>query len=442
MKAVFTIVAKNYYTLAITLGDSLKATNPDYDFFIILADEALEDIDIKNEKYKVIEAKELEIENWKEMAFKYDVVEFNTSIKPFVFNYLFNKYNMEKLIYMDPDICIYSKLDELEQLLEDNFAVVTPHVNNSQIEWNGAMPEKSFLLSGIFNLGFIALRNTDFSVEFLKWWENKLSTMCYTDKSDGYFYDQKWIDFLPSFYDGNIKILKDCGYNFAWWNMHERVLIKKNGEYFVENESKKECTKLVFFHFSGFNVKTPNLINRRFSKNENFELREGSLMKELFSDYSEKVMANDYAKYVEMKYKYDYFNNGIQITKFYRRIFRELVNKDSSYMYEDPFRKAIKSKILEMKFNFTDPFDVGNGSYYEVLNHNKLLGSKNILDKVNLDNENFGLLRKIKILTKIMKLIKNILGVKNYLMIMKFLEKYSKEEYQTFLIINLDKDTK
>ena len=37
MNIVFTIVAKNYLSLALTLGDSIKETNPNTEFLIFLS---------------------------------------------------------------------------------------------------------------------------------------------------------------------------------------------------------------------------------------------------------------------------------------------------------------------------------------------------------------------------------------------------------------------
>ena len=87
---IFTIAAKNYLASAITLGESVMSSGTDAEFIIILADEWLEE-SVKEIRFPIIEAKDLGISSFEDMAFKYDIVEFSTSIKPFAIQYLFDK---------------------------------------------------------------------------------------------------------------------------------------------------------------------------------------------------------------------------------------------------------------------------------------------------------------------------------------------------------------
>ena len=94
----FTIVAKNYIGLAQILEKSFLLYNQDVDFKIFVADE-LFDVSENSLPNNVYEAKKIlknvPEEQWYEMAFKYNLTEFCTSIKPFIFSYL-KKENMIK----------------------------------------------------------------------------------------------------------------------------------------------------------------------------------------------------------------------------------------------------------------------------------------------------------------------------------------------------------
>ena len=81
MNCAFTICAKNYLAQALTLRESFLKHNPSLNFFIFLADkiDGVEDVD------GVVALDKSWIPDWVNMAFKYDVIEFNTSIKPFCF---------------------------------------------------------------------------------------------------------------------------------------------------------------------------------------------------------------------------------------------------------------------------------------------------------------------------------------------------------------------
>ena len=59
MNAVFTIVEKNYLAHANTLGDSLRASNPDLAFHVILADEAEGVLDTSAQRYPTLEARSI-----------------------------------------------------------------------------------------------------------------------------------------------------------------------------------------------------------------------------------------------------------------------------------------------------------------------------------------------------------------------------------------------
>ena len=86
-KAVFTISAKNYLSQAITLGHSIKENSPGTEFYILLADVMTDEVMALTKEFTVFTFAELGIASSEDMAFKYDVIEFNTSTKPFFFDY-------------------------------------------------------------------------------------------------------------------------------------------------------------------------------------------------------------------------------------------------------------------------------------------------------------------------------------------------------------------
>jgi hypothetical protein len=51
-------------------------------------------------------------------------------------------------MYFDPNIYIFEKLIQIEDLLDENFCVITPHHSDLESEWSGAVPENNVLISG------------------------------------------------------------------------------------------------------------------------------------------------------------------------------------------------------------------------------------------------------------------------------------------------------
>src|SRR5205807_387822 len=58
---------------------------------------------------------------------------------------------------------------------------------------------------------------------FVEWWCDRVRTGCTNDHPEGMYGDQKWLELAPSICDG-VRVLRHPGYNFAYWNAHERPL--------------------------------------------------------------------------------------------------------------------------------------------------------------------------------------------------------------------------
>ncbi|RAU82991.1 glycosyltransferase family protein [Pontibacter arcticus] len=417
MNAVFTIVAKNYLSLARTLGDSLKTLHPDLDFYIVIADANDGYISIENEKYKILEADKLGVPNLKDLAFKYNVTEYCTAIKPFVFSHLFGQgYN--KLIYFDPDIYVFNKIDHIFEILDNNFIVLTPHFITPELNYSGTVPEGGILFLGMFNLGFVAIKNSDEGRYIASWWEHRLIDKCYADKIDGFHTDQKWMDFIPVLFEKGVHISRNLGHNMAFWNIHERAVVRINQTYNVTHklDSKKEDNPLVFFHFAGFD---PNNLTYVHKYHPAFTLEDFPDLKPLMNLYRNSVLANGFEETIKWPYTFAHFDNGKKINNFQRRLYRSLT---------------------EEGLKFTDPFSTSHDSFFNLLKKSDLITSGNTnIDRLN-DRNIAGFDRKRKILNRMMKTLKLTLGFEKYVLLMKFAMRYVRPENQTFLIKGLHKE--
>jgi len=70
------------------------------------------------------------------------------------------------LLYFDPDILVLGSLGELYERLQRADLVMTPHVA-APIEDDRTPGERDFLLSGIYNLGFLGVAFNDRTLAFL-----------------------------------------------------------------------------------------------------------------------------------------------------------------------------------------------------------------------------------------------------------------------------------
>lgn len=286
----FTICSINYLAQARTLGQSLKRTNPDIQFFIGLVD-ILEGVQLQKEyvsEFPMIEIDKIGISGFQEMCRRYNITELNTAVKPFYFTYFLNQYpKARNVIYFDPDIIIYQPLDELLNRLEQYPAVVTPHIC-TPIEDRLTPNELHHLNTGIYNLGFVAFRRKPETLQFIQWWEEKLRYECLIDLCDGLFVDQNWMNFLPVFVPETY-IEKRPGYNMAYWNVHERIVNQKNGKFYVNDRYP-----LIFFHYSGYDPGKPEILSKY---QDRFELKNRKDLHAVFDYYKDQLIRNGNAYY-------------------------------------------------------------------------------------------------------------------------------------------------
>lgn len=401
----FTICAKNYLAQAISLKESFLNHNQNSDFHIFLSDDPSALEEIENE---IVILDDNWIKDWRRMAFKYNVIEFSTSIKPFCFKKLFGE-GYEKIIYLDPDIYVTKTLDEIFNFLNTKSIVLTPHYCNIQTDYKGSISEEEILFVGIYNLGFAAICNNSVGDKIIDWWINRLSNKCYADKFDALHVDQKWMDFIPAFFPNDTLITHHMGINPAIWNLHERELIIENNEYLIRDIQSGANYPLLFFHFSGFDPYNPKLINRRHPK-YNTDIYPSFIP--LFDEYIQSVYKNGYDKYSKMNYSFNSFTNGENILPIHRRLYRMKTNE---YLDIDPFSES--------------------SEFYSVINKNNLLsGIKSSQFSIYTSKERNKRERFKNLLKFAFQTLKRLIGIKYYVVLIQFIHDLTRYEQQTFLI--------
>ncbi len=409
MNCAFTICAKNYLAQALTLRESFLKHNPSLNFFIFLADkiDGVEDVD------GIVALDKSWIPDWVNMAFKYDVIEFNTSIKPFCFGKLF-KEGYEKVIYLDPDIYVTRPLDYIYECLNNKSVVLTPHYCDIEEHFDGAVSEETFNKVGIYNLGFCALKNDKVGQEIAKWWQNRLQYKCYSQSSEGLFVDQKWMDYIPGFFPDATCVSSHHGMNVAIWNLHERELfIDEKQGYMIRRKKTGDEFPLLFFHFSGFDPFETTVINRRHPQ---FNVTTYPSFKPIIEEYRERVYANGYDRFSKMTYGFNHYIDGSVITPLQRRIFRVYLNEH------------------KVEFN---PFEI-NTPFYKILKNSRLLlkasTKQNGFASYTKEEKNKGKKLENKVVKPMLRLALRFLGAERYAMLIRLFTLAGDKEYHSFLI--------
>jgi len=132
--AAFTICAINYLPKALVLFESYRRHHPDHAFYIVLVDRKAAELVIDRPGLTVIWVEDLGVENFRQHAFAFDVIELSTNVKPASLLYLLSRYDVA--LYIDPDIKIYAPLEPVFSALQTASVVVTPHTNLPVIDGN------------------------------------------------------------------------------------------------------------------------------------------------------------------------------------------------------------------------------------------------------------------------------------------------------------------
>ncbi len=306
---ICTIVAKNYLPAARVLGASVKAWHAQARFVTLVVDSNGCD---EAEEFEVLGLADVGIESDEalRMAAIYDVTEFCTAVKPWLLRALLG--TSDVVAYLDPDIKVYAPLDDIVDLARDHGIVLTPHVTRPMPRDGLSKSETEVLLSGIYNLGFIAV--SDAADEFLSFWMERLRRECIADPANMRFVDQRWVDFAPGIYD--VSILRDTTYNVAYWNLDHRVVSREGDQYLVDGRP------LHFFHFSGYSPHAPYQLSKHQGLRPRILLPDHQEVAELCDGYGADLLANGYDEQGGTEYGFARMPNGIVLDRFMRRLYR------------------------------------------------------------------------------------------------------------------------
>jgi len=306
--AVFSIISPNYRHFARVLMESVRQHQPEWDRFVLLV--AGDGSAIDEELFATVSIDTLPLPNRRQFYFRYSILELNTAVKPWMFEHLFAR-GYERVVYLDPDIRLYSPLSEVDEAGPETFLILTPHLTGP-IAGDDHPSERTILQAGTYNLGFLAVSKGSDTHRFLDWWQEKLEFQCVSDVAHGIFVDQKWIDLTPGFFDG-VSILRHDGYNVAYWNLGQRT-VRGDGSRGTVNGQP-----LRFFHFSGFDPAAPAMASKH-----DFALRvtEVGDARALIAGYDAAIRAAGYESFRNARYPFGFFADGTPISDAARIAYR------------------------------------------------------------------------------------------------------------------------
>ncbi|HYM08624.1 MAG TPA: glycosyltransferase [Terriglobales bacterium] len=307
--AVLTIVAKNHLAHARCLMESVRRLHPEFLRAVVLADRIDWLFSPAQENFGIVLSEDLQIPASEWFHFQHSLVELTTGLRPYALEWVFQRFGVENVIYLDADTKLYAPLSPLLEQLREASIVLTPHLTAGLNDFFSPS-EADILWAGAYNLGFLALRANFSTFAFLRWWQNKVHDRSFADASRSVAAGQRWMDLAPGLFDG-VVLNREPGYNVGYWNLNDRK-IRKQAEGYSVNGSP-----LYFFHFSGFDPDQPALLSRRQNRFQIVDLGDGQ---DLVEDYRQDLFRNGYTICKSWPYAYGAFRNGIRIPDIIRRV--------------------------------------------------------------------------------------------------------------------------
>jgi glycosyltransferase involved in cell wall biosynthesis len=282
MMVAGTIVARNYLAQAQVLVDSFLDHHPDGEFYVLVVDDpATPAPKVRGAEVLMLDQIGIHPADLDRMTVAYEIIELATAVKPWLLTTMLDR-GADHAVYFDPDILIARRIEELPGLARAHSIVLTPHLTEPMPR-DGCHPnEQSILVAGTYNLGFIAVGDTPEARRMLAWWSERLRTDSLVAVAQGFFTDQKWIDFVPGLFD--VHLVKDPSWNVAYWNLATRPVSRsEDGGFLVSGRP------LTFAHLSGYSPRQPHLLSKHQGRRPRVLLSEEPALRELCDEYGSRL---------------------------------------------------------------------------------------------------------------------------------------------------------
>ena len=311
------IATRNYLPYAKVAISSFLAHHPEFQVYVLVVDGETKDAELFQEE-RFVSIADLNIEHISWFAAKFSANELSNLLKPSFMLYLSDF--VERVIYLDVDIFVFSRMQELIELTTAHSLAVIPHMFDllPQPDRYDLRPTRGDIFgSGLINAGCFGI-NISESLDFLKFWQEGNFAPGTFYHQAGFQTDQQYFNWafirVPS-----TALLREKRYNVAYWNLHERNLRRSKRSdgtsMFVVDDKP-----LAFFHFSGFNIQDPVSISRYDFRNSVYNL---PAVADLLSMYRDAVRNSSAAPLLSQTYRFDELPNGLRLNLFIREILKK-----------------------------------------------------------------------------------------------------------------------
>jgi hypothetical protein len=140
--------------------------------------------------------------------------------------------------YLDGDLFFFGSPEKIFGELENAAFGIIPHRYTPAIE--------HMRKYGVYNVGWVGVRNDPDGTAAVKWWREKCIEWCYDYVDGDRFADQGYLGELSTRFP-RVRVIENVGANLAPWNIGNYRVEFRDDEVLVDS-----TYPLIFFHFQGF----------------------------------------------------------------------------------------------------------------------------------------------------------------------------------------------
>lgn len=231
----------NYIHRGLALYRSLERYCDEFTLWVLCFDDRTHEVltDLNLSKARLIRRREFETGDQALAAARGNrtKVEYYWTCTPSLPLYVFRQEpGIESLCYLDADIYFFSDPKAVFDALGQGNIFITPHDYDEKIYGKDNS-------AGRFNVGVLAFRHSQESLDCLRWWRQRCIEWCYFRVEEGKLGDQVYLDEWPERFSG-VVAGPNARINAAPWNISKRA-VRKDGRdrIIVDGEP------LVCYHF-------------------------------------------------------------------------------------------------------------------------------------------------------------------------------------------------
>lgn len=329
-----TIAARPMLPSARVAARSFAEQHPELDVYTLLADTPGPGPDDQDPPTRLLGLDDLGRPDLLTRAFRASQQELSYALTPALLLHLLERGYDAVLFYKQESLVVGRQDAAIEQLRHCD-VLLTPHLLEPLGGDDAADRERTILLSGVYNVGFLGVTDRPAARRLLEWWDARLATHCRHAVEDGLHFEQRWMDFAPSLVPG-LGVLRDPAYNIGHWNITERAVTSAPDGTDVRVRGRPAA----LVRFSGYDPARPDRLTRH---GDRVRLPALGTAAAVVHRYRRELVSAGWDESRTGDYGFSRFADGVPIPPSARALHREL----------EPSQAAA----------FGDPFAVGEGSF-------------------------------------------------------------------------------